>query len=57
MSDPALPGYGGTRGMNVWEADAGLRAAAGPRLSAKGREMRDGELAASAYLLLTAVRP
>lgn len=38
MSDPSLPGYAGTRGLNPWEADAALRAAAGPRLSAKGRE-------------------
>lgn len=36
--DEVLPGYAGTRGVNVWDADADLRAAAAPRLGAGGSE-------------------
>jgi putative acyl-CoA dehydrogenase len=32
-NDPVLPGYSGTRGLNMWEADADLRDAAMTRLT------------------------
>ncbi len=37
MENAALPGYPGTRGLNVWEADIELAAAAGSRLTPPGR--------------------
>ncbi|MDD5302380.1 MAG: acyl-CoA dehydrogenase family protein [Elusimicrobia bacterium] len=37
MDNEALPGYPGTRGLNFWEADAALQAAAGPGLTPQGR--------------------
>jgi len=58
--DPALPGYAGTAGLNMWEADADLRAEVEPRVrdrAALGR-LRDfgglvggrlGELIAAAH--------
>jgi len=37
MENEALPEYPGTRGLNFWEADASLQAAAGPALTPQGR--------------------
>ncbi|NNN06599.1 MAG: acyl-CoA dehydrogenase [Elusimicrobia bacterium] len=40
IDDAVLPGYAGTRGLNVWSADAALRDAVLPRLSGPAAEAR-----------------
>lgn len=37
MENATLPGYSGARGLNFWEADAALHAAAGSRLTPQAR--------------------